>query len=164
MQVYEDTTGLRPGSPIYSQGEPLSVELGPGLMGSIYDGVQRPLNVLKAETGVFVSKGVHVSALNRDAVWHFVPSAKPGDSITGGAAIGTVQETEVIQQKIMVSPRVEGEIVEICEEGDYHVEDTVAKVRKDGREIEVKLYHKWPVRIGRPYAGRLPHTMPLITG
>jgi len=164
VQVYEDTTGLRPGASIYGRGEPLSVELGPGLVGGIYDGIQRPLDVLRAQTGDFVSKGVHASALERSKEWAFVPVASPPCPVAGGMIIGTVQETALIEHKIMLPPSVSGELVQIAPEGRYTVEDTVATVRNGEGEVEVRLFQKWPVRVGRPYKQRLPHAMPLITG
>jgi len=164
IQVYEDTTGLRPGAPIMGQGEPLSVELGPGLIGSIYDGVQRPLDVLRARMGDFVSRGVHAPALDREKEWPFVPCVKAPCPVTPGMVLGTVHETEQIEHRIMAPPRVEGELIEIAPEGTYHVEDKIAVVRTSDGDIEVKAYQKWPVRVGRPYAKRLAHGMPLITG
>ncbi len=164
IQVYEDTTGLRPGALVRGQGEPLSVELGPGLVGSIYDGVQRPLDVLRAQMGDFVSKGMHIQALDRDKKWRFNPVAEPGRDMRGGTLVGTVQETDLLEHRIMVPPSVEGELIEIAPAGDYCVEDTVARLKNEEDEFEVKLYQKWPVRVGRPYGRRLPHSMPLITG
>jgi len=164
IQVYEDTTGLRPGAPIHGQGEPLSVELGPGLVGGIYDGVQRPLDALRARMGDFVSKGVHLAALDRDKTWMFTPVAKPQDQATGGMLIGTVRETDLIEHGIMVPPSLEGQLVEVAPAGEYCVQDTVARVKTSDGEVEIKLYQKWPVRVGRPYAERLPQSVPLITG
>jgi len=164
VQVYEDTTGLRPGAPIHGRGEPLSVELGPGLVGSIYDGIQRPLDVLKAQTGDFVSKGVHAPALDRTRRWSFTPVVQPPCPATGGMVIGTVRETDLIEHRILLPPAMAGELIQVAPEGEYTVEDTVATVRSGEREFEIKPYQKWPVRVGRPYAERLPHTMPLITG
>jgi len=164
IQVYEDTTGLRPGALVRGQGEPLSVELGPGLVGSIYDGVQRPLDVLRAQMGDFVSKGMHIQALDRDKKWRFNQVAEPGGDMRGGTLVGTVQETDLLEHRIMVPPSVEGELIEIAPAGDYCVEDTVARLKNEEDEFEVKLYQKWPVRVGRPYGRRLPHSMPLITG
>ncbi len=164
IQVYEDTTGLRPGAPIFGQGEPLSVELGPGLLGSIYDGIQRPLDVLRLQTGDFVSKGVHAPALDRTRKWKFTPVVQAPCPARGGMIIGTVRETELIEHKVMLSPHMTGDLVQIAPEGEYTVEDTVATVKSGDREVAVTMYHKWPVRVGRPYARRLPHTMPLITG
>lgn len=164
IQVYEDTTGLRPGAPVYGRGEPLSVELGPGLVGSIYDGVQRPLDILRARTGDFVSKGVHVPALERERTWHFIPAVKAGDEVVGGRIIGTVRETDFIEHRIMIPPGVSGSLVDVAEEGDHTVEDVIARIGNKDGEIEIRLYQKWPVRVGRPYSERLPHTLPLITG
>jgi V/A-type H+-transporting ATPase subunit A len=164
IQVYEDTTGLRPGAPVYGQGEPLSVELGPGLIGGIYDGVQRPLDVLKAQWGDFVSKGVHVQALDRARTWQFTPLARAGDEASPGTVLGTVQETDFIEHRILVPPRIAGRLTEIAPEGQYTVDDAIARVKADGSETEIKLHQKWPVRIGRPYKRREPHTVPLITG
>jgi V/A-type H+-transporting ATPase subunit A len=164
IQVYEDTTGLRPGAPVYGQGEPLSVELGPGLIGGIYDGVQRPLDVIRLRSGDFVSKGVHVPALDRDRTWHFSPLVKVGGHASPGMIIGTVQETDLIEHRIMLPPGVAGNVVEIVQEGDYSVDDVVARISGNGDDREIRLFQKWPVRTGRPYANRQPHVTPLITG
>jgi len=164
IQVYEDTTGLRPGAPIWSRGEPLSVELGPGLVGGIYDGVQRPLSALRAQMGDFVSKGAQVPALDRGKLWRFIPEVKPPLSVTGGCIIGRVQETELIEHKVMIPPLLAGELFEIAPEAEYHVEDTIARLRFDTRSIDVALHQRWPVRVPRPYMARLPHSMPLLTG
>jgi V/A-type H+-transporting ATPase subunit A len=164
IQVYEDTTGLRPGAPVYGQGEPLSVELGPGLIGSIYDGVQRPLDVIRARSGDFVSKGVHVPALDRDRTWRFVPVAQAGAEALPGMILGTVEETDLIEHRVMVPPALKGSLTYVAREGEYGVDDIIARIKQDADEVEIKLHQRWPVRVGRPYADRLPHTMPLITG
>jgi len=164
IQVYEDTTGLRPGAPVIGQGEPLSVELGPGLLGSIYDGVQRPLDVLRAQMGDFVSKGVHAPALSREKCWGFTPSLKPPCSVSGGTVLGVVKETEVIEHRVMTPPSVQGELVRLAEPGEYRIEDSLATVRTAAGDVELRFFHKWPVRKGRPYARRLPYATPLITG
>ncbi len=164
IQVYEDTTGLRPGTPVYGQGEPLSVELGPGLVGSIYDGIQRPLDMIRARSGDFVAKGVHIPALDRDREWHFVPAIAGGKHVEGGTVIGTVQETEIIEHCVTVPPDLEGELIEIAPEGDYKIDRPIARLKRDDAEFELKLFQKWPVRVGRPYRKRLPHNEPLITG
>jgi V/A-type H+-transporting ATPase subunit A len=164
IQVYEDTTGLRPGAPVFGRGEPLSVELGPGLIGSIYDGVQRPLDVLRAQTGDFVSKGIHAGALDRDRKWEFQPVAEAGQEIAPGAVIGTVKETEVIEHRILVPPGRRGKLVYIAGPGEYGLEDVIGRVASDGTESDLSLYHRWPVRRGRPIAKLLPHKTPLITG
>ena len=165
IQVYEETSGLAPGAPVESTGHPMSVELGPGLIGSIYDGIQRPLDdIMKVTGGNLLSRGVEVPALKREKVWHFVPAKKVGDKITHGDIIGTVQETQVVSHKILVPQGVEGEITEI-NEGDYKITDMVAKVKTaNGETKEVGLMQKWPVRKERPYKQKLSPDMPLITG
>ena len=165
IQVYEETSGLAPGAPVESTGHPMSVELGPGLIGSIYDGIQRPLDdIMKVTGGNLPSRGVEVPALKREKVWHFVPAKKVGDKVTHGDIIGTVQETQVVSHKILVPQGVEGEITEI-NEGDYKITDMVAKVKTaNGETKEVGLMQKWPVRKERPYKQKLSPDMPLITG
>ena len=165
IQVYEETSGLAPGAPVESTGHPMSVELGPGLIGSIYDGIQRPLDdIMKVTGGNLLSRGVEVPALKREKVWHFVPAKKVGDKVTHGDIIGTVQETQVVSHKILVPQGVEGEITEI-NEGDYKITDMVAKVKtSNGDTKEVGLMQKWPVRKERPYKQKLSPDMPLITG
>jgi V/A-type H+-transporting ATPase subunit A len=164
IQVYEDTTGLRAGAPIRGRGEPLSVELGPGLIGGIYDGVQRPLDVLRARMGDFISKGVHVPALDRDKKWSFAPAAQAGTQVEGGAVLGTLKETDLIEHRVLLPPRVSGELTFVASPGEYGVEETVARVGTPDGETEIKMYQKWPVRVGRPYGRRLPHDVPLMTG
>jgi V/A-type H+-transporting ATPase subunit A len=164
IQVYEDTTGLRAGAPVYGRGEPLSAELGPGLVGAIYDGVQRPLDVLRARTGDFVSKGVHAESLNRERTWEFAPAVQAGGAVRGGAVLGSVRETSLIEHRILVPPSVEGDLVFVAGPGEYGVDETVARVSADGGETEIRMYQKWPVRVGRPFQRRLPHEVPLITG
>ena len=165
IQVYEETSGLAPGAPVESTGHPMSVELGPGLIGSIYDGIQRPLDdIMKVTGGNLLSRGVEVPALKREKVWHFVPAKKAGDKVTHGDIIGTVQETQVVSHKILVPQGVEGEITEI-NEGDYKITDMVVKVKTaNGETKEVGLMQKWPVRKERPYKQKLSPDMPLITG
>ena len=165
IQVYEETSGLAPGAPVESTGHPMSVELGPGLIGSIYDGIQRPLDdIMKVTGGNLLSRGVEVPALKRERVWHFVPAKKVGDKVTHGDIIGTVQETQVVSHRILVPQGVEGEITEI-NEGDYKITDMVAKVKTaNGETKEVGLMQKWPVRKERPYKQKLSPDMPLITG
>ena len=161
IQVYEDTSGIRPGEKVVNTGMPLSVELGPGMLGMIYDGVQRPLPVLRELTGDFIGRGVEAPALDRKKKWPFKPILKKGDKVKGGEIIGIVKETELIKEhRILVPPNVSGTIVEIYE-GDFTVEDTIA-VLDNGTEL--KLYHRWPVRVPRPYVEKLPPEVPLITG
>ncbi len=163
IQVYEETSGLGTGEPVESTNEPLSVELGPGLIEGIYDGIQRPLNVIRDLVGNNLTKGIEVPALNRDKIWHFVPVAKPGDKVTGGDILGTVQETDVVLHKIMVPPAVSG-TVESITEGDYKITDKVGVIKTDKGDYEFTLMQKWPVRKGRPYAKKLSPNTPLITG
>ncbi|MCD6086700.1 MAG: V-type ATP synthase subunit A [Candidatus Hydrothermae bacterium] len=163
IQVYEETGGVGPGEPVYPTGAPLSVELGPGLIESIYDGIQRPLDVIREKVGDFVTRGVSVPALDRNRKWHFVPRAKVGDEVEPGDIIGTVQETVLVEHRIMVPPGVRGKITHI-EEGDFTVEDPVARVRTGKGEIEIKMYQKWPVRLPRPYKEKLLPDIPMVTG
>ena len=163
IQVYEETSGLAPGAPVESTGMPLSVELGPGLLKSIYDGIQRPLDAIKRTSGVRLLRGEEISSLNREKKWHFVPSAETGADVTGGDIIGTVQETEIITHRIMIPPLVKGTIKSISE-GDYTVDQTVAVVTGEDGDVNITLMQKWPVRKGRPYKTKLNPDVPLITG
>ena len=164
IQVYEETSGLGPGEPVESTGAPLSVELGPGLISSIYDGIQRPLDDIMAVSGNNLKRGVEVPSLKRHLKWNFEPTSKVGDKVTAGDIIGTVQETKVINHKIMIPKGIEGTIKSISA-GEYSVEDTVATVETaDGEIKNVTLMQKWPVRVGRPYKKKLSPDMPLITG
>ncbi len=164
IQVYEETSGLGPGEPVVSTGTQLSVELGPGLIESFYDGIQRPLDDIMKVSGNNLNRGVSVPALKRDKVWQFKATAKVGDKVEGGDTIGTVQETEIVLHKIMVPAGVSGVIRDI-RSGEYTVTDTVATVEdENGNTHELSLMQKWPVRIGRPYKKKLSPDMPLITG
>lgn len=164
VQVYEETSGLGPGEPVESTGAPLSVELGPGLMGSIFDGIQRPLVEIMNQTGSNLTRGVEIPALSREAVWHFEPTVAPGTRVQGGDIIGTVKETKIVVHKIMVPNGVEGVITSIAD-GMYTLTDTVAQLEKDDKTIvDITMLQKWPVRKGRPYKKKLPPEMPLITG
>ena len=164
VQVYEETAGLGPGEPVESTGAPLSVELGPGLIRSIYDGIQRPLDdILKVSGGNLLKRGVEVPALKRDLVWHFVPSVEAGQEVEAGDVIGTVQETPIVVHKIMVPYGMKGTVKSITE-GDYTVEQTVAVLETPDGEKELTLMQKWPVRTGRPYKEKLPPDKPLVTG
>jgi V/A-type H+/Na+-transporting ATPase subunit A len=163
IQVYEETTGLGPGAPVETTGEPLSVELGPGLIESMFDGIQRPLEGIAAVAGSYLTKGVEVPALPRDKKWHFMPTAKVGDEVKSGYIIGSVQETSVVNHKIMVPYGVEGKIVSISE-GDYTIEETVAEVETLNGIKRITMMQKWPVRKGRPYAEKLNPVEPLVTG
>uniref|UniRef100_A0A7C3EWG4 A-type ATP synthase subunit A n=1 Tax=Candidatus Methanomethylicus mesodigestus TaxID=1867258 RepID=A0A7C3EWG4_9CREN len=164
IQVYEDTVGLKPGERVTGSGLPLAVELGPGLLMGIYDGIQRPLEVIQKMTGDFIKRGVKSPALSRGTKWHFVPVAKKGSKVQGGAVLGTVQETPLFLHKIMVPPRLSGTVKSIAKEGDYLIEDTVAEIETSSGIEELKLYQRWPVREPRPYQERLEPSDPLITG
>ena len=165
IQVYEDTTGICPGDNIYGSGMPLSLELGPGLIGTIYDGIQRPLEEIFKISGHFIGRGVQVSSINKEKKWHFVPGEfKPGTSVTAGAILGTVQESDRINHKIMVPPGVEGTLKAVTPEGDYTVDEVVALLETASGEKELTMVQKWPIRSPRPVSERLPLDIPLITG
>ena len=163
VQVYEETSGLGPGVPVESTGMPLSVELGPGLLTSIYDGIQRPLDTIKKLTGVRLERGVEVPSLNRERKWRFEPLVSVGDDVTGGDIIGTVQETEIINHKIMAPVGIQGTVKSI-ESGDFTVTETIAVIGGEAGDEPVSLMQKWPVRHGRPYKQKLSPDIPLITG
>ena len=164
VQVYEDTTSVKAGDPVYSQGFPLYVELGPGLLGNIYDGIQRPLEMIRQKEGFYIGRGVRVSALDRQKRWHFVPSRGAGEELPAGSCLGEVQETSLIRHRIMLMPETSGRLVWICGEGDYSLEDKIAVVEKEGRQEDVFMLQRWPVRKARPYLERLNLDSPLITG
>ena len=164
IQVYEETSGLKPGEPVESTEEPLSVELGPGLIASIYDGIQRPLDdIMKATGSNNLIRGVEVPALKRDRKWKFVPTAKVGDEVSGGDVLGTVQETIIVEQKIMVPPTMKGKVKEI-KEGEFTVDQTICVLETADGDKELTMMQKWPVRKGRPYKKKLHPNMPLVTG
>ena len=163
IQVYEETSGLGPGGVVESTEMPLSVELGPGLIRSMYDGIQRPLDDIMAICGTNLHRGVEVKSLKRHLKWEFVPTAKTGDAVEPGDIIGTVQETEVVEQRIMIPYGIKGVIKEI-RGGEFTVEDVIAVVETENGDKDVTLMQRWPVRRGRPYKKKLPPKMPLITG
>ena len=164
IQVYEETQGLGPGEPVESTGMPMSVELGPGLIGSIYDGIQRPLNKIREMSGSdFLHRGVQVAALDEEKVWDFCPGVSVGDEVEAGDILGTVEETAVVTQKIMVPYRVAGRIKRI-EGGPHTIRDVVAVIETDRGDVDVTMVQKWPVRRQRPYARKLAPNMPLVTG
>jgi V/A-type H+-transporting ATPase subunit A len=163
IQVYEETVGLGPGEPVYTTGEPLSVELGPGILEAMFDGIQRPLNEIRELTGDFIGRGVDVPSLNREKKWHFVPLKNIGDKVKPGDIIGTVQETIVVLHKIMVPFGVEGTITSITE-GEYTVAETVAVIDTAKGSKELTLMQKWPVRKGRPVQRKLNPVAPMVTG
>ena len=164
IQVYEETSGLGTGEPVESTGEPLSVELGPGLIEGIFDGIQRPLEKIRELVGNSLVRGIEVPALDRDKKWHFVPKVKPGDKVVGGDILGTVQETEIVEHRIMVKPGVVGTVKTIAE-GDYTVTEQIGSIETaNGDELPVTLMQKWPVRRGRPFEKKLAPNVPLVTG
>ena len=165
IQVYEETSGLGPGAEVVTTGAPLSVELGPGLIENIYDGIQRPLEEIVKKTGSNnLPRGVEVPALDRDKKWEFTPVVKPGDKVVGGDVLGTVQETPSILHKIMVPPKLKGTIVSI-ESGSFTVTDTIAVLQMEtGYMEDLTMMQKWPVRVGRPYEHKYPPVIPLQSG
>ncbi|RBQ24077.1 V-type ATP synthase alpha chain [Candidatus Methanobinarius endosymbioticus] len=164
IQVYEETAGLKPGEKIESTGGPLYVELGPGIMGSIFDGIQRPLEVIKAKTGDFIERGVDVPSINKDKKWTFKPLAKVGDKVKGGDMLGEVQETSAVLQKILLPPTIEGTVKSIVSSGEFTVEEDIAEIETDDGVKKVQMLQKWPVRKGRPYEEKLDPDVPLVTG
>ena len=164
IQVYEETSGLGPGAPVESTGMPMSVELGPGLLKSIFDGIQRPLDSIKKVSGTTrLERGVEVPSLDREAMWKFVPIANVGDSVVGGDILGTVQETELISHKIMVPPGISGTVKSI-EQGEFDVEAVIAVIEGNQGDTPISLMQRWPVRRGRPYNEKLSPDVPLVTG
>jgi V/A-type H+-transporting ATPase subunit A len=164
IQVYENTSGIKPNEEVFGTGAPLSAELGPGLIGSIYDGIQRPLELIQEKTGPFIKRGTKTAALPKDKMWPFDPKVEVGKKVISGDILGTVKESELIEHRILVPPTVQGKIVEIAEKGEYKVDDTIAIVDSDGKRIKLQMSQKWPVRKPRPYSQRLLPKVPLITG
>jgi V/A-type H+-transporting ATPase subunit A len=164
IQVYEETAGMKPGEPIESTGGPLSVELGPGIIGSIFDGIQRPLEKIKFLTGDYLQRGVSVPSLDKEKKWTFNPILTAGSEVKGGDVIGEVQETSAILQKIMIPPSVEGKLISVASKGEYTVEEEIAEVETSKGIIKVPMMQKWPVRVGRPYKQKLDPDIPLVTG
>ncbi|HIV99039.1 MAG TPA: V-type ATP synthase subunit A [Candidatus Ornithospirochaeta avicola] len=167
IQVYEDATGIKPGDNVYSSGESLSVELAPGLIGTIYDGIQRPLEEIRTLSGDYISRGLNTNPVSHEKKWHFVPSVKAGDSVKAGSVLATVQETERVLHHIMLSPLYEGEytVLSIAEEGDYTVVDDIATLKaENSSSFSVQMAQHWPIRKPRPVSERLALNKPLITG
>ena len=164
IQVYEETGGIGPGEPVETTGAPLSVELAPGLIESIYDGIQRPLNLIRERAGDRITRGIMVDSLDHEKLWAFQPVAKVGDQLTGGDVLGTVQETEAVLHRVMVPPQLSGKLVWIYA-GEANIVTPIAKIeRADGSVVELPMLQKWPVRRGRPYAEKIAPTEPMITG
>jgi V/A-type H+-transporting ATPase subunit A len=166
IQVYETTSGLRPGEPVVGTGQPLSVTLGPGIIGQIYDGIQRPLSEMAKKSGDFIGRGIETTPIDLKKKYKFVPTVKKGDNITGGSILGTVDETPLLTHSILVPPNHRGGVISnIVGEGEYELEQVLAETQKDGGyHTELKMYHKWPVRHARPYTQRYDPTVPLVTG
>ncbi|MHC1582475.1 MAG: ATP synthase subunit A [Candidatus Syntropharchaeia archaeon] len=163
IQVYEDTTGVKPGEPVTKTGSSLSAELGPGILKNFYDGIQRPLEEIMKKAGDFVTRGITVPALDREKQWDFTPVAEEGKEVVEGDILGTIPETKVITHKILVPPGINGKLIKI-NEGKFRVEDVIAVIQVNGEEKELTMIQKWPVRIGRPIKDKLDPQVPLLTG
>ena len=165
VQVYEETTGLRPGDPITGTGNPMNVLLGPGILDNIFDGIERPLKAIEKEAGAFINRGSQVEALDTEKLWDVTLKVKVGDKLSGGEIYAVIPETKIIEHRLMVPPAISGEITEVRPDGMYRLFDTVAKIRDElGVEHDLTLCQKWPIRYSRPIEERLPTTVPLITG
>ncbi|MGD8404672.1 MAG: V-type ATP synthase subunit A [Anaerolineales bacterium] len=165
VQVYEETSGMRPGAPVFDTGLPLSVELGPGLLRGIFDGVQRPLPVIEEASGSFIGRGIKMDSLYRKDRWEFTPKLKEGDKVSGGTILGIVPETQALEHRVMVPPDVSGKLTWIASKKQYTVDETIARVETgNGEEVELKLLQRWPVRRPRPFRSRSGMTEPLVTG
>ena len=164
IQVYEETGGIGPGEPVYFTGAPLSVELGPGLIESIYDGIQRPLTKLFEQAGARITRGISAPSLDREKKWEFIPTAEEGSNLTGGDIIGYVQESGAVRHYIMVPPNLKGRLKRIVKQGSYTITETMALLETDKGVVKLSMMQKWPVRRGRPYAEKLPPNEPMITG
>lgn len=165
IQVYESTSGLRPGEPVVGTGQPLSVMLGPGIIGRIYDGIQRPLDEIAKKSGSFISKGIATTPVDMKKKYRFLPKVRVGDTVTAGSVLGTVEETPLLTHSILVPPDSKGgKVTHISSEGDYDLEQSICTVENNGKKSQLMMYHKWPVRKPRPYIERFDPTVPLITG
>ncbi|RKY27414.1 MAG: V-type ATP synthase subunit A [Planctomycetota bacterium] len=164
VQVYENTGGLQPGWPIYPTGGPLSLQLGPGLMGQIFDGIQRPLDKIHALKGAYIERGEKVDVFDPEKRWHFTPTVSKGQDVRGGRILGTLPETELVEHRVLLPPGISGKITEVAREGDYAATDAIARVETPGGTVEITMLQKWPVRKPRPYAERLRPDEPLVTG
>jgi V/A-type H+-transporting ATPase subunit A len=165
IQVYEETGGLKPGDPVTATGKPLSVELGPGLVTAIYDGIQRPLDEIREVAGDWITRGISIRGLDHEKEWDFEPVAAVGQKITGGEILGEVPETKLITHKVMVPPEVTGEITWVIEPGKYNIDTVISRLKSpSGETFELKMYHNWPVRRPRPIAEKMAPEEPLVTG
>ncbi len=165
IQVYESTSGLKPGEPVVGTGQPLSVLLGPGIIGKIYDGIQRPLDEIAAKSGAFIGRGIITTPVDMKKKYKFKPSTKKGEEVAAGSILGTVEETPLLTHSILVPPNHRGgKLVDIASEGEYDLDHIIATTEKAGEKVQLKMYHKWPVRKPRPYSERYDPTVPLVTG
>lgn len=165
IQVYETTTGLKPGEPVYGTGQPISVTLGPGILRNIFDGIERPLEEIAKESGAFIPTGSHVDPLDKNKLWDVTMVAKVGDEVKGGDIYATIPETDLITHKCMVSPYTKGKVIEVAPSGQYKIDDVVMKIEtSEGEIVECTLTQKWPIKQARPVTKRLPISMPLVTG
>lgn len=165
IQVYETTTGLKPGEPVYGTGQPISVTLGPGILRNIFDGIERPLEEIAKESGAFIPTGSHVDPLDKNKLWDVTMVAHVGDEVKGGDVYATVPETDLITHKCMVSPYIKGKVIEVAPSGQYKIDDVVMKIETpEGEIVECTLTQKWPIKQARPVTRRLPISMPLVTG
>lgn len=165
IQVYEDTTGVKPGDVIYGSGLPLSVELGPGIIGNVFDGIQRPLEEIAKKSGIYIGRGLNIPPLNREKKWNFTPKVKKGQELKAGSILGTVPETSLVEHRVMLPPHLSGTVVKIASEGAYTVDAEIAVIKTaDGTEVPVKMFHRWAVKQPRPSAKRLNPSIPLLTG
>ena len=165
IQVYEDTSGVKPDDIIYGTGLPLSVELGPGIIGNVFDGIQRPLEEIEQASGIYIGRGINVPSLNRKKKWNLQPVVKEGDEAYPGMILGTIQETSVLEHRVLLPLDIQGKIVKVVKAGDYTIDETIVVVKDEkGNEKQVKMYQRWPVKVPRPYAKRFPPTLPLLTG
>lgn len=164
IQVYEETSGMRPGAPVFGTGMPLSLELGPGLLRSIFDGVQRPLPLIEMRQGSFIQRGIQLPSLDREARWSFTPKVKVGDTVKADAILGTVPETDAIEHRVMVPPDVQGKVTWIASAKQYTIEEPIARIQTEDGEKELSMLQRWPVRRPRPYKSRHGKAEPLITG
>ncbi len=164
IQVYESTEGLRPGETVFPTNNPLVVQLGPGLLRQIFDGVQRPLPVIKEQVGDIITRGIDIPGLDHKKVWDFEPKQKVNETIVGGDILGEIPETPTVDFKLLVPPKIRGKITYIAPRGDYNIDETAATIETQNGSINLKFYHDWPVRIPRPFSSRLPSNVPLVTG
>ncbi|MCL4344391.1 MAG: V-type ATP synthase subunit A, partial [Thaumarchaeota archaeon] len=161
IQVYEFTTALRPGEPVVGLGSPLSVMLGPGMMGNIYDGLQRPLSFIKGHT---ITRGYSADPIDTGKRWKFTPSVKKGDRVNEGAKVGYVDETDLIRHYIIIPPGVSGQVDDVVPEAEYTVNESIVEIKGGDKKRSVSMVQKWPVRVPRPFSDRMPSSEPLVTG